>query len=87
MKQRVFGRVLTSMIACAGLALLGMGPVAAAQGPGNPGIFPPNADAYGLSYAQWSARWWQWMLALPLAGHPSVVDPNVPFDVDRKSVV
>jgi hypothetical protein len=23
-----------------------------------------------MSYAQWSAAWWQWALALPVAGHP-----------------
>ena len=32
------------------------------SGPGsnNPGILPPNSHAFGASYSEWSARWWQW---------------------------
>ena len=27
------------------------------------GNFPPDAAPYGLSYADWAARWWQWNLS------------------------
>jgi hypothetical protein len=30
--------------------------------------------AYGLSYADWSAEWWQWNLEHPVDGHPSIDD-------------
>src|SRR5947207_1255244 len=30
----------------------------------NPGVFPLNAHIHGLTYNQWSARWWQWVLSL-----------------------
>lgn len=27
------------------------------------GNFPPSATPYGISYADWSAKWWQWTLS------------------------
>jgi hypothetical protein len=36
-----------------------------AHGNENPGVFPINASIYGLTYNQWSARWWQWASSLP----------------------
>ncbi len=26
---------------------------------GNPGVIPPDAKAYGMTYGEWSAKWWQ----------------------------
>jgi hypothetical protein len=28
-------------------------------------VFPPSAHMFGLSYAEWSAAWWQFTLAIP----------------------
>ena len=46
----------------------------------NPGVIPPNGNLQialhsGMTYGEWSARWWQWALGLP-------VDQNPFFDVD-----
>ncbi len=49
-----------------------------AQSGGNPGVIPPNARPYGMSYAQWSAKFGQWGLALPVEGHPFFVCPEQP---------
>src|SRR5205823_8952020 len=38
--------------------------------PGNPAIAPPNSHPFGLSYGEWSARWWQWAFSLPVDHHP-----------------
>jgi hypothetical protein len=64
-----FGSALT------GLLLLGTAAYAPAQclppqgGPGGFGcqqppaqVLPPRSMPYGLSYAEWSAKWWQWDL-------------------------
>ena len=42
------------------------------HGPGNPnpGVIPPHARAYGLSYAQWGEQWWRWAYSFPLAQFP-----------------
>lgn len=35
-------------------------------------IIPPNARPHGLSYAQWSARWWQWLWSAPADQNPGL---------------
>jgi hypothetical protein len=37
--------------------------------------FPPTADAYGTSLAEWSKAWWRWELSIPTAVNPSL-DPT-----------
>jgi len=36
----------------------------------NTGVFPPNKPAYGMTYAEWSARWWLWVTAMTMDRHP-----------------
>jgi hypothetical protein len=36
----------------------------------SPPVVPLNSSAYGHTYAQWSARWWQWSYSLPTTHHP-----------------
>ena len=65
---------LRSFGACAVLTLV-PSPVATHD----PGVFPPGSTAYGLTYPEWSAEWWQWFMEHPLAGHPALDTPQ--FDV------
>lgn len=51
-------------------------PEASAQGNPNPGVHPVNSKPYGLSYAEWSARWWQWILSIP-ADSTGAPNPNL----------
>ena len=37
----------------------------------NPGVIPPNAEPFGRTYEEWSAKWWQWTLSLPVDQNPS----------------
>jgi hypothetical protein len=37
---------------------------------GEPVIFPPNSNPYGLTYAEWTIRWWQWLLSIPRERNP-----------------
>jgi hypothetical protein len=41
----------------------------------NPGVFPPSSVAYGKTYGEWSAAWWQWVLAIPRRDNPNA-DPT-----------
>src|ERR1700693_1775631 len=35
-------------------------------------IVPPDANPFGMTLGEWSARWWQWIDMLPAApGYPS----------------
>jgi hypothetical protein len=36
----------------------------------NPGVLPPPARPHGSSYAEWSARWWQWALSVRADQNP-----------------
>ena len=65
--QRAFVLLGVVLLAC-GLAT----PLAPA-GNGNddnPRVLPVNSKPYGLTYGEWSARHWQWLLSLPLTDHP-----------------
>jgi hypothetical protein len=57
-----FVRTLVPVLAAA--AMLG------AASPARAGVLPPNSHAYGKTYGQWSANWWQWFMQHPVAGHP-----------------
>src|SRR3989304_7058901 len=46
-------------------------PAGLAAGPNpNPRILPPGSTPHGMTYGEWSARWWQWALSLPVDQHP-----------------
>lgn len=51
--------------------------VAMGQGNRNPGVIPPHAQAYGLSYAEWGAQWWRWAYSFPLAEFPPLQSGDV----------
>jgi hypothetical protein len=77
------GRAVTTFVR--GLLLFAMAlivvtaiPSEAQQGKGNlgnPGVIPPQAHYNGMTYAEWSVAWWQWILGTP-------VDEN-PFGADK----
>jgi hypothetical protein len=33
--------------------------------------FTPNSMPYGLSYGQWTVRWWQWIASIPTNKNPA----------------
>ena len=35
-------------------------------------VFPKDSNPYGVSYAEWTARWWQWILSLPKERSPAL---------------
>jgi hypothetical protein len=37
-------------------------------------IFGPQDKPYGMTYGQWTVRWWQWLLALPKENNPAIDD-------------
>src|SRR5215471_13941306 len=54
----VFGKATPALI-IALLALMISPSIVVADGT-NPGVVPTQAHPYGMSYGQWSAKWWQW---------------------------
>ena len=41
----------------------------------NPGVLPSSSTAFGRTYGAWSAAWWQYVEAQPVASNP-LVDPS-----------
>jgi hypothetical protein len=37
-----------------------------------PRVFPLAAAPYGNTYGEWTARWWQWLLAIPADKNPNL---------------
>ena len=61
-------------IAVAAVALIGVAMVPVAQAHDDdrrPTIFPRDASPYGNTYGEWSARWWQWLMAIPTPQNPN----------------
>ena len=36
----------------------------------NSRVIPPSAQPYGMTYGEWSAKWWQWAYSLPVDQNP-----------------
>lgn len=36
----------------------------------DPKVIPPHVLPFGMNYAEWSARWWQWAYSLPVDKNP-----------------
>jgi hypothetical protein len=43
-------------------------------------IVPPDARPFGMSYGEWSVRWWQWLIMLPLDPVSTSTPDHTPFD-------
>ena len=48
---------------------------ASARGRANPGVLPPNSRVQGLTYGEWSAKWWQGLLSIPAPQNPAFGAP------------
>ena len=62
-----------SALAIAALLMTAVAPARADDtNTNNPGIIPPVVEThpYGLTYAEWLAKWWQWSLAFPVSADP-----------------
>jgi len=53
------------------IGLIGAATIAGAQAGGQPQVFPLDDSPYGNTYGEWSARWWQWLTAIPAATNPN----------------
>ena len=42
---------------------------------GNSKVIPRNNNAYGNTYGEWTARWWQWLISVP-ENNSSNLDPT-----------
>jgi hypothetical protein len=36
----------------------------------NPGVYSSDSKPYGLTYGEWTAKFWQWVMAIPQSNNP-----------------
>jgi len=53
----------------------------------NPGIVPPNQKVQGLTYEQWNAKWWQFVLGIPADNNPLTAGLNYDCKVGQSGNV
>src|SRR5215211_1758610 len=53
----------------------------------NPGVFLVDSKPYGLTYGEWSARWWQWLNSIPQGVNPSTDETGEDCDQVQKGPV
>jgi hypothetical protein len=73
MELNRIARVLVSALAAGGLLWAVSGPISALPTSDHHHPSPfygPHAHPNGHSFGEWSARFWEWGMELPLAGHP-----------------
>ena len=71
-----FGRNRSARGVASVLALALLLVIAAQAQNSNPGVIPPQAQAHGMTYAEWTARWWQWFFSFTATTNP-VADCSV----------
>lgn len=47
-------------------------------------MFPIWSRPYGLSYGEWSARWWQWLLSIPRSKNPAFDNSGANANVNQR---
>src|SRR5687767_2637946 len=40
-----------------------------------PSVFSPDSKPYGMTYQEWTAKWWQWFISIPADKNP-INDPT-----------
>jgi hypothetical protein len=67
------GQVIPILIVVVGLLLApAVHPFAMAQNNGvNEAVFPSDSKPYGIPYAEWTAKWWQWANSIPTPLNPA----------------
>jgi hypothetical protein len=53
----------------------------------NPGAYSIDSKPYGLSYPQWAAKWWQWLLSIPSDKSPAADKTGINCAIGQKGPV
>jgi len=75
-------RTLSTMAVFAAALLLITAPA-----PAQSFLAPPETLPGGLSYQQWGAKWWQWVLSIPASINPILDTTGANCDVDQSGPV
>ena len=62
-------------------------PFARAQSSNNLDVFTTDSKPYGLTYGEWTARWWQWANSIPKPDNPAVDNTGKNCAIDQNGPV
>src|SRR5262245_29132534 len=65
-------RLVAEVALIVGLMILPFSTVSAKND--NPHVLPVESHPYGLTYGEWSAKWWQFVLSIPAPNNPLLRD-------------
>lgn len=46
-------------------------------------IFPIDSKPYGLTYGEWTIKWWQWLLSIPISSNPAFDNAGIYANVNQ----
>ncbi len=70
LKKFCFGKGLWLSVMAVILGLMVLAPMVVTAEKPNVDVFPVDSEPYGITYADWSAYWWQWVLSIPKDSNP-----------------
>jgi hypothetical protein len=50
-------------------------------------IFSSDSDPYGVSYTEWTAKWWRWVLSIPVEDNPANENTGKNFAINQNDPV
>ena len=72
------------LVVLAAAFLLGAGTLAPATAASNdPRVFPPTSHPYGSSYGEWQARWFKWLMEIPVPVNPALDETGANCNVGQ----
>jgi hypothetical protein len=74
------------IVSCAFLVVLSLSMIGLVNGQALDKVYAPNTKPFGLTYGQWSEKWWQWSLSIPLADNPGGDDTGEKCAVGQSDI-
>jgi hypothetical protein len=76
------------LVVLAAAILLGAGAaVPATAASKDPRVFPPASHPYGASYGEWQARWFKWLMEIPVPVNPALDETGANCNVGQSGRV
>ena len=49
--------------------------------------FSPDSRPYGLTYGQWTVKWWQWLASIPTDSNPTADETGIHAAVNQTDTI
>jgi hypothetical protein len=53
----------------------------------NPSVYSPDSKPYGMTYPEWTSKWWQWLVSIPEHNSPAADDTGKNCDQKQNGPV